>query len=418
MKTNYIFFLLLFIIVFLIVYLSCRFFTKYYSNNNIKIQQPKQETSVETYQNSQTTPLTDIKITNYSVKSSYNSCLKFSYLSGYSLNINSISDVLKRGYRMIDLEIFPMEEGNNKMGLFVTANYRYDDNSNQTNIRPIPLSHVIYNIIYYGLNKSTDSALNYYEPLFINLRICGSGKPPHPIESKPNYTYQDYYNEIYDFINTYHDPPPGSPSDAKLKLSTFLNPKKGDDLKNSTLSGLSAKETNQHCILMIDHTFLSATEYKNSKLPEIENISSGFHSDQVRMISYKDIVSDLAIMSDSYDLSGSTITQTPPVISDDGTTLVNTDMKMSIHTDSTSTLHTSYFKNRNPPPERLITTYGIQFPTVLACNKDINLSTYEDIFNNSTVGTGGGGGTTETDNKGYVLISRFIQHKLNEEEYT
>jgi hypothetical protein len=202
-------------------------------------------------------------LSNYYVKSSYNTCLGKG-ITGTYLGLDVLSHVLQLGYRFIDFELCK-----NNGEIYVCANENYYDDSNQNNIGLIKFADAITIIKTVGLtNTGKVFAYNYYEPLFIHLRIKT--------------------NEITDTKTLYND------------IDTLLQGQDGltNFLTTNGVSWASYFATNSKnlldfignnsCFVIIDKTHLKNT-YNESNLNSANYLTSGLNMTGVDITLYTEI---------------------------------------------------------------------------------------------------------------------------------
>jgi len=302
-------------------------------------------------------------LSNYVIKSSFNSCLSYSYTTGWQVSTSTLENVLIRGYRMIDLELICNKVKSNII-VYVTANNKPGDTSNQSSVNTILFTDVIDSIIKIGLTNTSNSAVNWNEPLFINLRIT------HP---KNGITTDQVYTAIESAMNT---PTPKN----SFKLTTFISTLANTDIKSKSLMKLSVTK---QCYLIIDHTTLDST-YTSSTLSKMHGLSTGFNfAGDVILYGYDTLLNTNPTPATDPSSIVQTITPShPPVVNSDYITISSSKLYMSI--PNTPDSGYTIFNNITPYWPSVLQNFGVQFMTVNASANDATLIQYEALFPNNT----------------------------------
>jgi hypothetical protein len=338
---------------------------------------------------SPTPPLMDKSLTNYVIKTSYNSCITKTLDGRYKASCEILENVLADSYRCIDLELiyaydnssFLSSSSTNQRDVFVSANYFYKDQSNSSSVNKLPLVDVIDTIINVGLTdasaRSPPAATR--EPLFVNLRL--------KMTDDKN-LMDPFYKRLYEILT--------KPESPHLNLSTFLcTDRTGGTAAVASASALSPKQimdTKKPCCLIFDHSSISADavdQFKKSQLNGLEFFSSGFNlgpdGADIRLLSLQDNVAADPSSGDGVFLD----------VNDGDQVRGATRLTMGIHTVSsvppstTSSLlfgsestGQSYLANPNVNPVAMVKKYGMQFVAILdySSNGDSGYLTNRGLF--------------------------------------
>jgi hypothetical protein len=122
--------------------------------------------------------IANLPITQYSIKSSYNSACS----GNNGISSEMLMYVLSRGCRLIDLEIANV----NGVPYVVSPDYNSIVNIDKTKMTS--LDNIFKTAVTYGITNASGSAPNNQDPLFIHLRI-------HP-DASYNHIYKDIASSI------------------------------------------------------------------------------------------------------------------------------------------------------------------------------------------------------------------------------
>ena len=265
----------------------------------------------------------DLPLKEYCIKSSYNSALSGNYVS-----TDMIKNVLSRGCRFLDFEIFYID--NNPCVAYSTDPTFVTITSKNF----ISLNDVLKAIIVNGFSGPSPNA---NDPLFIHFRIKSQNS--------------EIYNKIGMRINNY--------------LSNRLyNEKIDGSTQLSLLIG--------HVILIID-VELSSDYNKIDYYPNC-SIKSSTLKDCFNLSTYSNIESGTKNLRiyDYDNLNDQTIT--PPVlINQDGNETDVSLFRIVVPNNKQS-------NNNNPTSRNFIQNYGVQFVTNCFYKNDSNLIEYEKFF--------------------------------------
>ena len=329
----------------------------------------------------------NLPLTNYFVKSSYNSCFDSNAIvNPFSTNV--LSGVLRKGYRFIDMEVCQITE-DNKTAIHVCINSNYKDESNQNGTTTFPLKDAIKTIISTGLTlNGAAGAPNYYEPLFIHIRI-----------KHTNLTDTTSITALYKEINDQLFATTGDKTD----LGNFVYPVKavggggsGNAAKLASLTLGQIIKSNKKCFIIIDKTNLNTEALKNAVFNE-NVIMSGFSVGEIPLYAYDDIRAKDGL----YVLNDQT-----------GKYVKENDVQASGEIINRKTFSISIPHGRaedaNFYPYDLVKKYGVQFATMNFAVNDEGLKKYEKIFGDG-VSASNGGVSTETKKTGFVTMASVIR---------
>lgn len=292
---------------------------------------------------------------NYCIKSSYNSCL-----NNQTLSTDTLKSVLKRGYRLIDLEVAMVNSS-----VSVCANSTYTDDTNQSSSNTILLSDVLDAVKKYGLSYTSDGAPNYLEPLFINLRIKMNG-----------ITDQTAQVNLLNSVSTV----------ITSSLSNYLYPvinTNGKRINVPTLSLSNVMKGNRKCFFIIDITDIGYT-YQSSNLNNIVHLAGGFNvTGQVKYYAYDDANATSNNYSSLSSSPGGGIASQNPATVNKYNNLTNISNTTNSGMFNMAIPQNSY-ESPNYYPLNVAKNYTIQMGAMNAALSDTNLKTYEAIFNTSS----------------------------------
>lgn len=321
--------------------------------------------SIEGYTNTNTNIIIpqNLTLNNYFVKSSYNSCFNSnSVINPFSVDI--LKNVLAKGYRFIDFEICKIA-GIDDNPIQVCINSTYIDESNQNSSNTFPLIDAVKTIISYGLTMSDTGATNYYEPLFIHIRI----KHGDMIDASKSEFYKNINDILYNTTNTAD----------KVDLGNFIYPlnmvinsgkTNGEKLSRVTLSKIIS--SNKKCFIILDITNLNSI-YTTYFTPAKNVITSGFNTGSIPLYKYDEIRAKQNFF---------TLTDSSGLSINERQININTDNTINKTTFNISIPSTKY-ESINYYPYDLAKKYGIQFTTMNFAVNDEGLQKYNYIFNSN-----------------------------------
>lgn len=173
---------------------------------------------------------------DYYIMSSYNSCCNGEFENGF-VSTDALIQVIKRGARVLDFEIYSVD--NNTVVAASPSNNYYQKGTYNS----IPFSSVIDVVDSYAFSAST--APNFNDPLFLHFRI----------KSNNSHVFDDMAKVI-------------SSSLANHKLPKKYNyESNGENIGAEPIRNFMSK-----VIIVVDRT---NNMYKNSKLDELINLTSG-----------------------------------------------------------------------------------------------------------------------------------------------
>ena len=284
--------------------------------------------------------LTVLPISQYTIKSSYNSAC-----SGSSGNISNemLMYTLSRGCRFIDFEIVNVSG----VPYVVSPNYSAVVNIDKTKI--VSLDNMLKTAVTYGMTGASGSAPNYKDPLFIHLRI------------RPDPNYKNLYKDIAASI--------------QQNVGSSLYTQKGNsklDIQKTKMSEIMGK-----IIILLDANYdpnwraSSACEKREKNcidLNTLVHLETGIGNSLIN--------SPVSINNQS---------QTPILIGIDGLSSMNTNMQVVLPDSDMAILKDSeYYPDNdkvNPDFSYLVTTWSCNFITNRFYIKDVYLRDYEDFFN-------------------------------------
>lgn len=268
---------------------------------------------------------TNMKLKEYCVKSSYNSACSGDYVS-----TNMVKEMLKRGCRFLDFEVFHIKENNiYKPMVAVSSDNEYIllDTKNS-----ILLDSVLSTI---ATNAFSQTSPNKNDPIFINLRI----------KSKDSNVYKAVAKSI----------------DANLKKVAY-----GDDITENTTMG----DVMNKVVIIVDKTIEYDYKLYTScdkgdmgcyDLTKYTNIESG--SEYLNLYHYTDLLNHASI-----DLK----------IKDDNLSTTVKNWKMAVPD--------VILNKTNPTVDEFILKHGCQNVLYQFQLVDDNLILYEEFFNDMNSG--------------------------------
>jgi hypothetical protein len=240
----------------------------------------------------------------------------------------------------------------------------------------ILLNDVLTEITKTGLSNTDSSAKNYYEPLFIHLRLKNNGLDT--VHLLP------YYNRVADII--------------LANLGDYLYPLvdyQGRNLDISTITLASVINSNRNCFIILDITDIGDA-YLNTGLKKYIHTTSGFNIGQISLFSYENTsvpCRDNAVLNKAGCLGNTN----PLVMANDGVSIKTNTITMIIP-EAMSVSENHY-------PFDLVKNYSAQITTMNVMRNDANLKKYEDIFN--IYGEGGSGGSDNMT--GFMALSTVVK---------
>jgi len=372
--------ILILLIIILAIYVLSRLFTR--RRILLEKQKNSQLYSVETVENFTDANTIDaipqnLTLTNYFVKSSYNSCFDSNAIinpfSSYVLR-----GVLQKGYRFIDMELCNMMSDSDNP-IHVCINKYYNDDSNQDSSNTFPLKDAISQIINIGLTMTDIGAKNYYEPLFIHIRIKHGNLSDDAVKS--------FYGKINEILF--------STTGVGTDLGNFVYPlnamqsvgnSNSQKLASLTLSQII--NSNKKCFIIIDKTNLKEDSLYDSNGNSVFNsnvIMSGFNTGEIPLYKYDDVrVKDGVYVLDNKD--GNYESEKNIIVS--GDKINKTTFSIAISGNK--------YESINFYPYDIAKKYGVQFATMNFTVNDEGMKKYEKIFKSSKL-------------TGFVPISQVIK---------
>jgi len=357
--------------------------------NRIQIKK-ESKVSLEPYSSISvgTTNHTTLALNQYFIKASWNTAYTGSSNSKYAnnaMNVKMIIDVLNRGCRFLDFEIYAVMDANqNIVPVVGYSTQLYNNHQMECNEPVVNLSDVFLTIANNAFS-TTNGSPNPKDPLFIQLRIKSSNMKlyqmlPTLIQNAFNNLLNNYneyrtntrtnnnkkYRNLFSMISTYRREKI-SPNDIHKKPLSFFNGK----------------------IIMIADLANSDPIFSNLLLNKIS-------VDYIDLVhKYKDIFTDYTVQDfirpGINTMSNSQLAKLqyrPPTLVNNGITTVN---YMNCETcKNTITQFTQSFPdfsifNRNNSPKidvkNLITNYGVNILPFRFYIDDNNLADYEKLFN-------------------------------------
>lgn len=308
----------------------------------------------------------NLPLSNYFIKSSYNSCY-----NGGKLSTTQLEKVLRAGYRMIDLEL-----GYISGEVKITANTEYSIASNVEGTTPILFSDALKSIATIGLTSSSVSAKNYNEPLFLHLRAKYNGDVSSDTEKT---TVLNYYKAIVAALT----------ENLGDYMYSRLDPR-GNAINLSALTLSAISQSNRKCFIILDITNVNNTLYKSSKLSNYVHSTSGVNMGGINISFYDETrraADDSVNVLNSSSTSTAIMSESTVKIESTGNTIDK--KKLSIATfKSRATTDTLYLYD-------LVKFYGIQFMMVSHDKNDGNYKKYVALF-------------ASAGDTGFVLMSQVI----------
>ena len=129
-------------------------------------------------------PRFNLKLYDYYVKSSYNSCATGAFTNDY-VNMCALTNVIKQGFRLLDFEVYDVN-GTAVVSTSKSPNYTIKGTYNSLNLDDV-LKYVSENAI--SMARMTDTCPNASDPLFLHFRI------------KSNHL--DIYNSVANSLSTH-----------------------------------------------------------------------------------------------------------------------------------------------------------------------------------------------------------------------
>lgn len=359
--------ILIFFILILSIYILLRLLHKRQilidSQNIIKVDISNtfpEDDNIEGYTN-EISVQQDLKLSNYFIKSSYNSCYDCNAIVN-PFNVNVLKSVLSKGYRFIDMEICKISTETEPIQ--VCLNLTYKDETQQASTTTFPLTSAINTIITYGLTQNISGAKNYNEPLFIHFRLKHSNLTT-------TQEIQDFYNEVQTILYNTTD------VSNRKDLGNFIFPinnyytaitPNGNKLSYITLDKII--NSIKKCFIIIDTTNLNSS-YTTYFTERKHIITSGFNTGSMNLYNYDDIYAKNNIFAIT-DISGKLMDEQNIKVDTKYNTINKTTFSISIPSKTNSDIN--YY------PYDLVKKYGIQFATVNFSNNDEGLKKNEEIF--------------------------------------
>jgi len=268
---------------------------------------------------------TNMPLHEYCIKASYNTACSGNYVS-----VQMIEEVLKRGCRFLDFEVFYIKEGNlymPKVAVSSDVNYAVIDTKNS-----IKLDEVLSTV---ATNAFSQTSPNNTDPIFVNLRI----------KSRDSNIYQAVAKSI----------------DANLKSVAYS----GRITESTRLSDIMRK-----VVVVVDKTtvpdYKKYAECKSGttscfSINNYTNLESG--SEYLNLYHYTDLLNHA---------------NTAVLLKDDNVRTTAENMKMAIPDKSVN--------NANPVFKEFVVKHGCQNVLYQFHIVDKNLVNYEEFFNDTMGG--------------------------------
>lgn len=321
----------------------------------------------------------NLTLPNYFVKSSYNSCFD-SNAAINSFSANVLRTVLQKGYRFIDMEVCYISS-NTSAPIQVCINKSYNDESQQDGSNTFPLIDAVREIIRYGVTMTEKGAANYYEPLFIHIRL----KHGNLTDDASIRTFYKKVNEI--LFST-------AGSGDSTDLGNFIYPlnsirsNSGNAAKLATLTLTQIINSNKKCFIIIDKTNLNESSLVDGTTNVFNQnaIMSGFNVGEIPLYKYDEVRAKdgLYVLNDK-----------------DGKYQKETNVTASGDTINKNTFSIAIsgnkFESTNFYPYDIAKKYGVQFATMNFAVKDEGLKKYQAIFG-------------DKNKTGFVPMARVIRN--------
>jgi len=349
------------ILIILIIIIAIYVLTRLYMRRRILLEKQNasqlysttENNTVEKFTNSQTTDAIsqNLTLTNYFVKSSYNSCFDSNAIvNPFSKYV--LGGVLQKGYRFIDMEVCNISsDATNPIQVCINSNYK--DDTQQDNSKTFPLIDAISVIIEKGITMSDTGAKNYYEPLFIHIRI------KHGNLSDASIT--NFYKSISDILFSTTGTGNTDLGNFVYPLNTIQGVNNTNSQKMANLTLSQVINSNKKCFIIIDKTNLIESSL-NVFNPNV--IMSGFNTGEIPLCKYDDV----RVKDGIYVLNN-----------ENEKNIIISDNKMNKTTFSIA-ISGNKFESVNFYPYDIAKKYGVQFATVNFSVNDEGLQKYETIF--------------------------------------
>ena len=268
---------------------------------------------------------TNMPLQEYCIKASYNTACSGNYVS-----VRMIEEVLKRGCRFLDFEVFYIQEGNlyiPKVAVSSDTNFAVIDTKNS-----IKLDEVLSTV---ATNSFSQTSPNNTDPVFVNLRI----------KSRDSNVYQAVAKSI----------------DANLKTIAYA----GRITESTKLADIMKK-----VVIIVDKTinpgYKSYADCKSGStscfsINNYANVESG--SEYLNLYHYTDLLNHA---------------NTPVLLKDDNVRTTAENMKMAIPD--------KIINKANPAFKEFVIKHGCQTVLYQFQIMDKNLVNYEEFFNDTMGG--------------------------------
>ena len=211
---HYIYIILLLILLFFIIYeliYKINFIENFIVNTNKPVNSyidneiNKMTISNNLISNIQSCIDTSYPLSQYAIKSSYNSCN-----SGTCVSTNAIQYVIKRGCRFLDFEVYIDENNNSPFAIVSYSNATINNITNTNTVKLDSINTLMLDDVFSTCISnafSASNAPNFKDPLFIQLRLKTGKSSLQPIINSIKYTlipklYIDSINNIAIPVNS------------------------------------------------------------------------------------------------------------------------------------------------------------------------------------------------------------------------
>lgn len=290
----------------------------------------------------------DAGLSNFIVKSSYNSCLAPSF-SSYDVSVKQLEKVLRANYRAVDLELIGVPADDGTVGIFVTAGNFYGDESGESSVGKIPFTAAIETIVKVGLTKAAGGIEHPEHPLFLFLR------PRVPAGTA--ITPEAYFEEIYKVITT-----PTKLDGTGVRLADFM--RTGLGLATDKVSAMAGTK---NCFLAVDMSLFKG------------DIINKFYASKLRAAANFYVPNSIKVIFWDQTVGRAAVGGLRPQRASDAKVSLRT-LQMSIPRNGARAADANYFGVGNLDAVDTITEYGTQFFFVSAHRADQNLAEYEKLF--------------------------------------
>jgi hypothetical protein len=198
-------------------------------------------------------PRFNMKLYDYYIKSSYNSCAGGNFVNDW-VDMCALTSVIQQGYRLLDFEVYNL----NQTAIVATSdseNYNIKGTYNY-----LKLDDVLKHVAEHAISNSmvTDECPNASDPLFLHFRVKSNSV--------------EIYNSIATSLSTYF---------GKYLLSSMHS----YENNGKNIGNMSLKSLLQKVIIIVDK---SDTNLEASRLHEYVNIAG--KSVFLRVLSFNDVI--------------------------------------------------------------------------------------------------------------------------------